>query len=92
MSPIFSAQFSIGTVPSLVVTDQASAQVVYVHNEETSQGHKVYLGGSAGVSITTGHHLAPAGDLTLTLGPQDQLWAVADANSRKITLLNVRQD
>jgi hypothetical protein len=92
MTPVFSSQMSVGTVPSLVVTEQAMSQVVYIHNEETNQNHEVYFGGSAGVSITTGHHLAPAGDLTLTLGPQDQLWAVADADFRQITLLNVRQD
>jgi hypothetical protein len=90
--PVFSAQYSIGTVTSLVVAEQAMAQQVYLYNAQKNENQDIFLGGSAGVLITTGHHLAHSSDLTVTLGPQDQLWAVSDANGRTLTVLNVRQD
>jgi hypothetical protein len=90
--PVFSAQYSIGTVPSLVVAEQAMAQQVYLYNAQKNENQDIFLGGSASVTITTGHHLAHSSDLTITLGPQDQLWAVSDANGRTLTVLNVRQD
>jgi len=90
--PVFSQQLSIGTVPSLVIAEQAMAQQVYLYNAQKNDNQNIYVGGSADVTITTGHHLAHSSDLTLTLGPQDQLWAVSDANGRTLTVLNVRQD
>jgi len=90
--PIFSQQFSIGTVPSLVVSDQGMSQDVHFYNAEKSENDDIFLGGSAGVTISTGHHLAHRTALTVTVGPGDQLWAVSDENDRTLTVLNVRQD
>jgi len=90
--PIFSSQLSIGTVPSLVISEDDMAQVAYLYNSQKTENQNIFIGGSASVTITTGHHLAHSSDLTVTLGPQDQLWAVSDANGRTLTVLNVRQD
>jgi hypothetical protein len=92
MTPVFSSQVSVGTVPSLVVTEQAMSQVAYLYNAQKSENQDIFVGGSADVTITTGHHLAHNSDLAVTLGPQDQLWAVSDENGRTLTVLNVRQD
>ena len=90
--PVFSQQLTIGTVPSLVIAEQAMAQQVYLYNAQKTDNQDIFIGGSADVTITTGHHLAHSSDLTVTLGPQDQLWAVSNANGRTLTVLNVRQD
>lgn len=92
MTPVFSSQVTVGTVPSLVVTEQAMAQVAYLYNAQKTENQEIFLGGSADVTITTGHHLAHNTDLTVTLGPEDQLWVVSNANGRTLTVLNVRQD
>lgn len=90
--PVFSSQLSISTVPSLVVAEQATAQLAYLYNAQKNENQDIFLGGSASVTISTGYHLAHSSDLTVTLGPQDQLWAVSDASGRTLTVLNVRQD
>jgi hypothetical protein len=90
--PIFSSQMSIGTVPSLVVGEQAMSQVAHLYNAQKTENQDIFLGGSASVSITTGYHLAHTADIAVTLGPQDQLWAVSNADGRTLTVLNVRQD
>jgi hypothetical protein len=90
--PIFYNQLSIGTVSSLVISEDDMSQVVHLYNAQKTDNQDIFIGGSASVTITTGHHLAHSSDLTVTLGPQDQLWAVSDANGRILSVLNVRQD
>jgi hypothetical protein len=89
---IFYNQLSIGTVPSLVISEDDMSQVAHLYNPQKTDNQDIFIGGSANVTITTGHHLAHSSDLTVTLGPQDQLWAVSDANGRILSVLNVRQD
>jgi hypothetical protein len=90
--PIISSQLSIGTVASLVISADDMSQVVHLYNAQKNDNQDIFLGGSATVSTSTGYHLTHMSDITLTLGPGDQLWAISDTNGRLLTVLNVQQD
>jgi hypothetical protein len=66
------------------------SQEVCIHNHEHNQNHEIYLGNS-GVTLANGMHAVATQTSIITLGPSDDLYAIAnqDANLR---IMVVTQD
>ena len=89
--PITTSHFNLTAgVPQRIVNAQGMAQHVCVHNDEHSNNVNVYIGGS---DVTTSNGIHAQSTLTsqITIGPDDELYAIADG-SAELHVLIVKQD
>lgn len=90
--PISTQQFTIGTAtPTLIVARDVMSQEVLIHNHEHSANSVIYIGNSS-VGTATGLHARATETLKLTVGPNDELYAISNTNNVEIHVLRVRQD
>lgn len=89
--PISTAHYSVGTAAVQIVTAQNVPQHVCIHNHEHSSNSTVYIGGSD-VTVNNGIHAQPTLTSQITLGPGDDLYAVADTADCQLHVLVVKQD
>lgn len=89
--PITTAHHTLvaGTATKIVAADTMS-QHVCIHNHEHSNNASVYIGAS-NVSVTNGIHAQSTLTSQITIGPGDELWAIADAEAVLHTLV-IKQD
>jgi hypothetical protein len=74
---ITSAQYTVGTSAVKIAAAGDAYRNVTVHQNAGS----IYLGGSSGVTTSTGMLLDNAsGPKTFQIGPQDELWAISSAS------------
>lgn len=86
MADISSAQVSVGTSATLIVTADTDGCLVYLHNKG---GTVTYLGGSD-VTSTTGMGIdSGAGPVLITLPANAKLYAITAAGSQTIQILKV---
>ena len=90
--PISTAQFTLtaNTARQIVAPDRMN-QHVCIHNHEHNQNKEIYIGNSS-VTPTTGIHAVATQTSMITIGPGDDLWAVADETGLIIHVLIVKQD
>jgi hypothetical protein len=89
--PIKTRQFNLtNNVRVRIVDSMGIPQHVCIHNHEHSQNVEVYIGGSD-VSLTNGIHAQSTLTSQITIGPDDELYAIADGNA-EIHVLVVKQD
>lgn len=90
--PISSAQYSVGTTATEICSPDRQGIKVWVHNDDNSQGHDIYLGGNE-VTTTTGLRMSAGETLMFTLDPGDGLSAVSDqAGGHPVHVLVQKQD
>ena len=89
MAELTTAQFTLGTAPTLVTVRHNQGIDVTFHNAAKSSNNKIYFGGSA-VSTATGIHIDADGFLQLTLSPEHQLWAISDPAGIVLEVLEQR--
>ena len=80
----------VANVRTLVVPPQTVPQEVCIHNHEHSQNREVFLGNS-GVTLANGMHAVATQTSIITLGPNDDLYAIADSNCN-LRIMVVTQD
>jgi hypothetical protein len=89
--PIVTQQFNLTNgVRQRIVNSMGNPQQVFVHNHEHSKNTEVYIGGS-NVTLANGIHETSTSTLQITIGPDDELYAIADGNA-EIHVLIVKQD
>lgn len=76
-------------VRTLVVPPSTSPQHVCVHNHEHNQNYEIFIGGDD-VSLTNGMHAVATTTGTLTLYPNDALYAITDHDGASLRILVVR--
>lgn len=89
--PIATSHFNLTNgVRQRIVNALGMAQHVCIHNHEHSNNVNVYIGGS---DVTTSNGIHAQSTLTsqITIGPDDELYAVADGNA-ELHVLIVKQD
>lgn len=89
--PISTSHFALTNgVRQRIVNADGMAQHVCIHNHEHSNSVNVYIGGS---DVTTSNGIHAQSSLTsqITIGPEDELYAIADGNA-EIHILIVKQD
>lgn len=89
--PIVTSHFNLtANVRQRIVNAMGLPQHVCIHNHEHSQNVTVYIGGS---DVTTANGIHAQSTLTsqITIGPDDELYAIADG-SAEIHVLIVKQD
>jgi len=78
---VTSAQYTVTTSPTKIVSADIAAEMVYVHSETAI----VYLGGDNTVSSTTGYKLDVNDKISLA-NHEGEIWAVS-ASSSSISIL-----
>lgn len=89
--PISTAHYTVGTTRVKIAEADRMPQHVCIHNHEHSQNSTVYVGGPD-VTVGNGIHAQPTLTSQITIGPGDELWAVADSASNELHVLVVKQD
>ena len=89
--PIISNHFTVGTTAVQIVPPHFSGQHVCIHNHEHAEANDVFIGGPT-VTIGNGIHAQPTLTSQVTIGPGDELWAVADGGSNELHVMVIRQD
>lgn len=89
--PIVSEQFSVGTVAVQIVPPIGQPQHVCIHNHEHSSANNVFIGGPD-VTINNGIHAQATLTSQITIGPDDELWAIADGGTNELHILRVLPD
>ena len=80
----------LANVRRLVVPARTMPQEVCIHNHEHNQNHEIYLGNS-GVTLANGMHAVATQTSIITLGPSDDLYAIANQDSN-LRIMVVTQD
>ena len=80
----------VANVRQLVVPARTMPQEVCIHNHEHNQNHEIYLGNS-GVTLANGMHAVATQTSIITLGPSDDLYAIANQDSN-LRIMVVTQD
>jgi len=89
--PITTSHYSVGLTPVKIVQGQNMSQHICIHNHEHSSNSNVFVGGSD-VTINNGIHAQATLTSQITIGPGDDLWAVADTADCELHVLVVKQD
>ena len=76
------AQISVGTSPTLIVTANRADQQVYLH----SSSGQVYLG-NATVTTSTGYRMDNGDKLTMELSDNESLYAVTASGSATLIVM-----
>ena len=82
---VSSAQFTVTTSPTKIVSADIAAEMVYVHSETAI----AYLGGDNTVSSTTGYKLDINDKISLA-NHEGELWAVSSVSSSISVLVITR--
>lgn len=77
MASIVTYQYTLNGTPQPVVHMHNQGMTLTFHNGAKSSNNLVFLGGST-VGTATGLHIDADQFLQLTIGPEQQLWAVSD--------------
>jgi hypothetical protein len=80
----------VANVRTLVVPPKTMSQEVCIHNHEHNQNREIFLGNS-GVTLANGMHAVATQTSIITLGPGDDLYAIADSNCN-LRIMVVTQD
>ena len=89
--PIKTSHFNLTNgVRQRIVDSMGIPQHVCIHNHEHSNSVEVYIGGSD-VTLNNGIHAQSTLTSQITIGPDDELYAIADGNA-EIHVLVVKQD
>jgi hypothetical protein len=89
--PITTQQFTLAeNVRQRIVVPDVNSQHVCIHNHEHQANNEIFLGNS-GVTLANGMHAVATQTSIITLGPNDDLYAIAndDCNLR---IMVVTQD
>jgi len=89
--PIVTKHYALTNgVKKQIVPPQGIPQHVCIHNHEHSNNVSVYIGGT---DVTTSNGIHAQSTLTsqIALGPDDELWAIADG-SAELHVLIIKQD
>ena len=90
--PLTTHQYTLGTATATqLCPPDIQPQTVWVHNDEHSQSHKVFIGNSS-VSVGTGFHVGSDGTLELSLDPGTSLWAISDSVGSVVHVMCLKQD
>lgn len=89
--PITNSHFTVGTAAVQIVTPDVMSQHVCIHNHEHSSNNELFIG-NADVTINNGIHAQPTLTSMITIGPGDDLWAVAASDGNQLHVLVVKQD
>lgn len=77
-------------VRTLVVPPQTVPQEVCIHSHDHNQNHEIFLGNS-GVTLANGMHAVATQTSIITLGPNDDLYAITDTECN-LRIMVVTQD
>lgn len=89
--PITTAHYTLTAgVRTKIVSADTMPQHVCIHNHEHSSSSTVYIGGSD-VTVSNGIHAQATLTSQITIGPGDDLWAIADAEA-VLHILVIKQD
>ncbi len=76
-------QVTITTSPTAIITDDSDGQYVNVRNMGDNNS-KVYIGDSE-VSISTGHELIKNTEISLSLGPGEEVYGIVATGTQKVS-------
>lgn len=89
--PILTKQIAlVANVRQRIVDSMGMSQEVTVHNEDHGSSVQMFIGGSD-LTTSNGLHIHSASNTQITIGPDDELYAIADGNA-EIQVLIVKQD
>lgn len=80
-----------GTVATEIVGNDNMPHDVILHNMTKSSNEYIYYGGSA-VSTTNAPHIDPGETLSLTLQPEDRLFAISDPGGLVVGVIDIRKN
>jgi hypothetical protein len=89
--PVFTYGYDlVANVRQLVVPARTMPQEVCIHNHEHAQNRQIFIG-NADVTLANGIHAVATQTSVITLGPSDDLYAIADTDSN-LRIMVVTQD
>ncbi len=89
--PILNAQFTLSNVTPVEIAGRHPMQrEITMHNMTKSSNAYVHYG-NEDMTLANSPHIDPGETLTLTLGPNDRLFAMSDPNGLKVGVLDVRK-
>ena len=88
--PIETNRITLGTAATLIVENDNMPQEVHLHNMTKSSNEYIYVGNS-NVGTANAIHIDPGEDLSLTLRPGDQLYAISDPSGLDVGVLVVKK-
>jgi len=82
---------TLSGTPTEIVGHDNQPHEVHLHNMTKSSNEYIYIGGP---SVGTGNsiHIDPGESITLTLGPEDRLFAISDPSGLDVGVLDIRKN
>jgi hypothetical protein len=89
--PILNEHVTLNTSTATLIAGRDNMpQDVIVHDAEHSQSTTVFLGNES-VTAANGLHLHSDETIQMTLGPGDQLWAIASSGTPTVHVIRIQK-
>jgi hypothetical protein len=82
-----SAQYAVAGTAVQIVTAYGENRLVWLNN---SNDHPAFIGGSSGVTITTGFQLKKDANMQIQVPLGSELWAITGGSTTTISALYLR--
>jgi hypothetical protein len=82
-----SAQYAVAGTSVQIVTAYGENRLVWLNN---SNDHPAFIGGSSGVTITTGFQLKKDANMQIQVPIGSELWAITGGSTTTISALYLR--
>ena len=82
-----SAQYAVAGTSVQIVTAYGENRLVWLNN---SNDHPAFIGGSSGVTITTGFQLKKDANMQIQVPLGSELWAITGGSTTTISALYLR--
>lgn len=89
--PILNSHVTLNTSTATLIAGRDNMpQDVIIHDAEHAESTAVFLG-NENVTAATGLHLHSAETIQMTLGPDDELWAIAGAGTPTVHVIRIQK-
>jgi len=89
--PILNQHVTLNTSTATLIAGRDNMpQDVIIHDAEHSESTTVFLGNES-VTAANGLHLHSAETIQMTLGPNDELWAIAGSGTPTVHVIRIQK-
>ena len=89
--PVLNSHVTLNTSTATLIAGRDNMpQDVIIHDAEHSQSTQVYLGNES-VTAANGMHLHSDETIQMTLGPDDELWAIAGSGTPTVHVIRIQK-
>ena len=89
--PILNHRVTLNTSTATLIAGRDNMpQDVIIHDAEHSESTAVFLGNES-VTAANGFHLHSAATIQMTLGPNDELWAIAGSGTPGVHVIRIQK-